>query len=265
MILANQPLNIVFKSLDEARQEGAMALFGEKYGDTVRTITIHEAGDRDRFSYELCGGTHVRSTGEIGPFIITREESSSAGVRRIEAMTGAGAQALIHERLHTADMVAARLRTQPDLLAQAVDALLRDLETAQHRIEQLERQAARSAVDDLLSSAVDIGGARVVAAVVRVADADLLAEMADLCRDRMASGVVVLGAEIDGKVRLAAKVTADLVKKGVHAGKLVGEVARMVGGGGGGRPDFATAGGREPERLAGALAAVEALVAAALK
>ncbi len=266
MILANQPVAIAFKSLNEARQEGAMALFGEKYGETVRTITIPQPQARQqRFSYELCGGTHVRSTAEIGPFVITKEESSSAGVRRIEAVTGRGAQALIAQRLQTLNAVAVRLGSEVENVASRVEALLDELKAAQERIEALERRSALNALDTLLAQAQEVDGARVVAAQVEAPDSDLLGQMADWCRDRLESGVVVLGSTIEGKVRLVAKVTPDLVKRGVHAGKLVGALAEVVGGGGGGRPDFATAGGKDPSRLPEAIAKASVLVAEALR
>lgn len=264
MVLANQPLEIVFKSLDEAKREGAMALFGEKYGNTVRTITIPEPEHDSRWSYELCGGTHVRSTAEIGEFIITREESSSAGVRRIEAVTGHAANALIRRRFDTLREVAALVGGEPEHAPGRVKALLEELDIAYDSIETMQRDTARDALEELLSASVAVDGAQLVAAQVDAPDGDLLAEMVDWCRDRLDSGVVVLGSEIDGKARIVAKVTPDLVERGVHAGKLVGELARQVGGGGGGRPDFATAGGKDTARLAEVLQGARTLIDEAL-
>nr|MBN1229758.1 alanine--tRNA ligase [Anaerolineae bacterium] len=260
MILANIPLEIVHKPLSEARKEGAMALFGEKYGDEVRTVTIGDPAKEARFSYELCGGTHVRSTGEIGYFLITHEESSGAGVRRIEAVTGWGAFDLITRRLNQMSLLSDRLNTQPENIVDAVDRLIESLNETTRRVETLARQSARQSLDHLLETATDLDGVKVVAAQVDAADADLLAEMADWCRDRLTSGIVVLGAPIDGKARLVAKVTSDLVEKGIHAGRIVNDVAQKVGGGGGGRPDFATAGGREPEKLVSALSGVTGII-----
>jgi len=265
MILANVPVTILFKELDTARREGAMALFGEKYGATVRTITIPQGtGEGERFSYELCGGTHVRSTAEIGPFLITAEESSGSGVRRIEAITGRGAQRVLQERSATLQMLAKRLRTEPDELISRLDSLLAELEQARQTIEHLRRQSAKGVLEGVLASAHDIDGIKVVAAVVQAPDVDLLAEMADWCRDRLQSGIVVLGSDIDGTARLVAKVTPDLVSRGIHAGKLVREAAKVVGGGGGGRPDFATAGGKHPAKLGEAIGSVDRLVSDAL-
>jgi alanyl-tRNA synthetase len=266
MILANQPVAVMFKALNKARQEGAMALFGEKYGETVRTITIPQPTEQSqRFSYELCGGTHVCMTAEIGPLVVTREESSSAGVRRIEAVTGRGAQALIAAHMKALGAAAAALGTEPDLVPDRVESLAAELKAAHARIEVLERESALGALDALLAHAQEVNGARVVAAQVDAPDGDLLGQMADWCRDRLDSGVVVLGSAIEGKARLVAKVTPDLVKRGVHAGKLIGALAEMVGGGGGGRPDFATAGGKDPSRLPEAISQAASLVAGALK
>ncbi|MBN1429698.1 MAG: alanine--tRNA ligase [Anaerolineae bacterium] len=264
MILANRPVEIVHKSLEDARREGAMALFGEKYGETVRTITVPEK-DTDRFSYELCGGTHVRVTAEIGPCLVVGEESSGAGVRRITAVTGRVAQQTILGRLSMLNIVAYRLGCEPENVEDRLANLLDDLKATRQHIEQLERQSAQSGVGDLMASAKEIGGAAVVVAEISVADSELLGQMADWCRDRMTSGVVVLGSSIDDKARLVAKVTPDLVKRGVHAGKLIGEIAKIVQGGGGGRPDFATAGGNDPSNLPAAMVKAEELVAQVLK
>jgi alanyl-tRNA synthetase len=266
MILANRPVQIAFKPLEEARREGAMALFGEKYGATVRTLTIPQpASDQDRFSYELCGGTHVRSTAEIGPFLITAQGSSGAGVRRVEAITGRGAQRALQSQIATLKALAQQLKTEPDDLLPKVTSLLEELNSAYRAIDKLQRQTAKNALETLLASAREVDGIKLVAGLVQATDADLLGEMADWCRDRLRSGVVVLGSDIGGMPRLVAKVTPDVVARGVHAGKLVGQIAKMVGGGGGGRPDFATAGGKDTGKLAEAVGAAEQLIADALK
>jgi alanyl-tRNA synthetase len=267
LILSNRPVRVAFKPLEQARREGAMALFGEKYGETVRTVTVGDPASGDeRWSYELCGGTHVTSTAEIGPFLITGESSSASGVRRVVAVTGHEAQRLIQERLDILDTVATRLGSEPETVEERVDDLLGDLKEATSKVEKMERQSSQSQLDNLVSQAKTIGGAKVVAAQVDAPDGDMLGQMADWCRDRIDSGVVVLGSEIDGKVRLVAKVTPDLTKRGVHAGDLLSTIARLVGGGGGGRrPDFATAGGKDPSGLPEALARAEDVIAGALK
>src|SRR5690606_39252424 len=188
MILANRPTEIVTKPLAEARGEGAMALFGEKYGEMVRTVTIAEPGNgSERWSYELCGGTHVRTTGEIGQFLITREESSSAGVRRIEAVTGRAAQAMVRERLAALETVSAKLGTEPESAPERVDSLLGELREAQRTVEKLARERAREGLEDVLASAKEVRGAQVIAAQVAAPDGDILAEMADWCRDQIDS------------------------------------------------------------------------------
>ncbi len=264
MILANRPVQVASKPLAEAKREGAMALFGEKYGDVVRTITIPENGDR-RFSYELCGGTHVPSTAVIGPFLIASHGNTGSGVRRIVAVTGQAAHAVIQRRLDLLNSVAGELGTEPEALESKVSDLLAELNEMRHRLELSERDTAKSGVEALLAQAHDIDGIKVIAAKVDVPDADVLAEVADWCRDRLGSGVVVVGGDIEGKAALVAKVSPDLVKRGLHAGKLVGALAKIVEGHGGGRAEFARAGGSDPTRLNKALAEADKLVAEALK
>lgn len=267
MVLANEPILIVEKSRDEAMREGAMALFGEKYGATVRTVTVCSPDTRceDRFSYELCGGTHIRSTAEIGPFIIVGEGSVSSGVRRIEAITGRAANQAIVEQRSLLTAVAAQLDAKPEGILPKVEHLVSELEQAHKSLDKLKRDSAKGSLESLVNNSQEVDGVRVVASQVAAGDPDLLGQMADWVRDRLQSGVVVLGSEIEGKVSLVAKVTPDIQARGLHAGKLVGEVAKLVGGGGGGRPDFATAGGKNPEQLPDALAQVPTLVAERLK
>jgi alanyl-tRNA synthetase len=267
VILVNEPIQIMEKSLDEAKRDGAMALFGEKYGAKVRTVTICEpmTGCADRYSYELCGGTHVQTTAEIGPFLVVREEPVGAGTRRIEAITGREAQGVLAEQRVTLNYAAALLNTQPESLLARIEALTDELTLAKRTIDQLQRASAREGLDSLLDRATQVDGVTVIAAEVSAPDPEILAEMADWCRDRLQSAVVVLGSNIEGTARLVAKITPDVQARGVHAGKLVGEVAKLVGGGGGGRPDFATAGGKKPSDLPEALARVNEMVAQTLK
>jgi len=261
-ILANYPVEFAFTSLDEAVDEGAMALFGEKYEAEVRTITIRANGDR--YSYELCGGNHVSQTAEIGPFVIANEEASSAGVRRITALTGHAAQALIQERLATLDHAATRLKSDPARLDADVQRLQDDYQQAQRELRDLRRRLAQSDVDAIMERAGDVKGVPVLATVVQDANHDTLGQMADRFKERHPSSVVVLGSSGENGVNLVAAVTDDLVKRGLHAGKLVGEVARMVGGNGGGRPTFAKGGGNDSAQLADSLAKVPELVEGAL-
>jgi alanyl-tRNA synthetase len=263
VILADLPVEVTFKPLEEATREGAMALFGEKYGATVRTISIDEV--ENRFSYELCGGTHVASTAEIGPFVIISEGASAAGVRRIVAVAGRAAQALIQHRLKTLDAAAVHLGADPDQIDRRVLHLVGELQAAQHTAEDLRQQLAQIELERLLDSAQDVKGVAVLAAVVDAPDRDILGQMTDWYRERIKSGVVVLGSVVEERVLLAAAITPDLVKRGLHAGELIRTVASMVdGGGGGGNPQFATGGGKDASRLEKALASVVDVVASAL-
>ena len=235
--------------LDEARAAGAVALFGEKYGERVRVV---KAGD---FSMELCGGTHVSRTGEIGLVRIVSESGIGSGLRRLEAVTGFG----VIEHLHTVerwlDEAAATLRASraevPSRVAETV-ARVRSLE---RELERAQSRAAQSAVDDIVASAVAAGvpGARIASGRISAQSIDSLRAAGDSVRDRIGSGVVILAAEIDGKANFVVMATRDLVGKGVHAGKIVREAAQVAGGGGGGRPDMAQAGARDVDRIEEAL------------
>ena len=260
-ILANFEVQVAFKARKEAIGEGAMALFGEKYGDVVRTIKI---GEPEAFSYELCGGTHVPQTADIGPFIITSEGSVGAGLRRIEAVTGRAAQEMILRRLAVLDKTAAYLGATADEADRKVLALMDDLQNAKREIERLGRDSAQRNFDRLLSQVKDVSGVPVLTANVNSASAEALREMTDWFRQKVPSGVAVLGAVRDGKPTLIVAVTDDLVKRGLDANKIVKTIAKVVGGGGGGKPTLAQAGGKDPSRLAEALAQVPDLVASAL-
>ncbi len=260
-ILANYGVSVAFKGREQAIGEGAMALFGEKYPEMVRTIKI---GEPEAFSYELCGGTHVPETADIGPFIITSEGSVGAGLRRIEAVTGRAAQEIIQRRLAVLDKTAAYLGATVDEVDRKVLALMDDLQNAQKEIKNLGRESAQRNFDKLLSQVKDVSGVPVLVAKVNGVSADTLREMTDWFRQRVPSGVVVLGAVNEGKPTLIVAVTDDLVKRGLDANKIVKSIARVVGGGGGGKPTLAQAGGKDPSRLAEALAQVPDLVASAL-
>ena len=241
-----------------------MALFGEKYGDRVRTINILR-DEADRFSYELCGGTHVDQTGVIGPFVITSEGSVAQGIRRIEALTGRGAEAYIRRHLHQLDEAAARLGTTPESVAPRIETLLDEIKAQQGEIARLRRQLARVQFEALLSDVETVGDASVLVAEVPPTAPETLREMTDWFRDRVSSGVVVLGMVADGgKPQLIAAVTKDLTKR-IHAGNIIRAIAQTIGGGGGGRPDMAQAGGKDPDRLSEALRQASELVREALE
>ena len=261
IIIRNYPVTAVEKSLAEAREEGAMALFGEKYGERVRTITV--ACDGDRYSYELCGGTHVKETAEIGPFVITTEGSVSAGVRRLEALTGRGALDYIWQHLSQLNQVAQQLGTTPDAVAERVESLQNELAAARKQIERLQREQAKSSFDTLVQRVEQIDGVSALIAQLPDASPDTLREMSDWFRNAVKSGVMVLGSVSDGKPQLIAAVTDDLTKQGLHAGNLIKQIAPIVGGGGGGRPTLAQAGGKDASKLGDALTAARELIVTA--
>ena len=241
---------------DDAIKSGAMALFGEKYGDEVRVLSF---GD---FSTELCGGTHVGRTGDIGLFKITGEGGIASGIRRIEAVTGEGALEAVRAAEATLKRVAGSLRATPAELEGKVTQLLEQQKKLEREISALRSKLATGGgVADLASQAVKINGVSVLAARIEGADAESLREAADQYKSKLGEAVIVLGAQVaDDKVSLVSSVSPATSKK-VSAGALIGEVAKLVGGRGGGRPDFAQAGGNDPSKLDEALQAVPKLVA----
>ncbi len=263
VILANFPVTIAYMDQREAIQKGAMALFGEKYGSTVRTVKI--GAPEKPYSFELCGGLHVRETGEINLFHFISEGSVSAGVRRIEAITGRAAHAFFAARLAILNRVVDRLNIPVEELESRVDQLLSENKALQKEVDRLKRGALIGRFDDLLQEIQEIDGVPLLAAVVDGADADALRELTDRFRGKNKSGVAVLGSVHDGRPILVAMVTDDWVVKGIHAGNIVREAAKIVGGGGGGRPNLAQAGGRDAGKLPEALAAVPDLVRAMIQ
>jgi alanyl-tRNA synthetase len=263
-IARNDPVRPITTTLDEAKQLGAMALFGEKYGEIVRMV---EVGDGE-YSRELCGGTHVRSTAEIGPFVIVAETSSAANVRRIEALTGPEAVALLRAHSRALNEVAQTLRTRPDdapQLVQAREKERRELEKALKSGGAAGGAAGAVDIDRLLGSVVEVDGAPVLATVAEVPDAKALLDVADRLKGKLPQAAIVLGAAVDGRVHLLASVAPELVARGVKAGAIVKAAAEVVGGGGGGRDTLAQAGGREPEKLGEALETARAAIASALQ
>jgi alanyl-tRNA synthetase len=252
-VQANVVVSPAEMDLQEALRSGAMALFGEKYGDRVRVIRI---GD---FSTELCGGTHLDATGQIGLFKVTDEGAVASGVRRIEAVTGEPALAHVGREEAALRESAGLLKIPPLELPRRLAALLEDQKRLEKQLAQLEGKLARSQAQDLAAAAKQVAGVAVLAARLDGLDADGLRSVVDTLRDRVPSGIIVLGGSVDGKVNLVAAVSKDLSKR-FPAGRLVQEIARMVGGGGGGRPDLAQAGGKDASKLDEALGAVAAWV-----
>ena len=247
---------------DDAIKAGAMALFGEKYGDEVRVLSM--GGDKAAaFSTELCGGTHVGRTGDIGFFKVLMEGGVAAGIRRVEAVTGEGALAHVQRIDHSLSDLASSLRTSPAELQSRVGQVLEQVRMLEKELGRLKSKMASSQGEDLFTRAVDVKGIKVLAASLDTGDAKALRETMDKLKDKLKSAVIVLGGAADGKATLIAGVTPDLVGK-VKAGELVNFVAQQVGGKGGGRADMAQAGGTEPAKLPQALAAVEAWVAVRL-
>jgi alanyl-tRNA synthetase len=234
---------------DDAIKAGAMALFGEKYGDEVRVLSM------GGFSTELCGGTHVRRTGDIGFFKIVSESGVASGIRRLEAVTANGALAWVHEQESKLNQAAQVLKTQPQELTQKLAQVLDNVKSLEKELSRLKSKLANSQGDDLADQAVTVGLARVLAAKLDGADTKTLRETMDKLKDKLKSAAIVLGAVEDGKVTLIAGVTSDLTAK-VKAGELVNFVAQQVGGKGGGRADMAQAGGTQPAKLTDALASV---------
>lgn len=247
-ILAALPVEVLETTLEEARAIGAIALFQEKYGERVRVVKMAD------FTAELCGGTHVSNTGEIGVFKIAAEGGIGAGIRRLEAVAGTAALDLLAAREDEWESLAALLKTSPEQVVQRVDGLLGELRQKEKEIARLRAELYRYQLGDLLKQVREVDGVKVLAAQVNEVDMAGLRDLADSLRERLGSGVVVLGTPAGEKVNFVATVSKDLLARGFHAGKLIREVAEVAGGGGGGRPDMAQAGGKQPEKLPDALA-----------
>ncbi len=259
VILQAIPVNIFETGIEEAKKLGFTALFGEKYGDVVRCV---QAGD---YSMELCGGTHVKNISEIGLFKVVSEGAVAAGVRRIEAVTGMGAYqyALQKEQL-VAELSRSLKSAEKDIVGR-VEQLAAQNKELEKEIAQLHAAASKNQVDGLLDNVKEVNGVKVLACEVEAADMNSLRDMSDMFRDKLQSGVVVLGAKSDSGVNLIVAATKDLTQRGIHAGKMIKEIAKVTGGGGGGRPDMAQAGGKDYSKLADALNLAEGLVADQLK
>jgi alanyl-tRNA synthetase len=251
-VLANAATDTHLMAIADAQKSGAMMLFGEKYGDEVRVVGIGS-------STELCGGTHVGRTGDIGLFKILGETGVAAGVRRVEAVTGGNALRYVQEQERRVQGVSALLKTQPDELAERVTGILDNVRALEKELARLKAKLASGQGDDLAAQAVEVKGIKVLAATMEGADMSALRDTLDKLKDKLQSAVVVLASVADGKVSLIAGVTSALTSK-VKAGELVNMVAQQVGGKGGGRPDMAQAGGTDAGQLPAALASVRAWV-----
>jgi alanyl-tRNA synthetase len=256
-ILASHPLAVKEKSLQEAMAEGAIALFGEKYGEKVRTITIDA---EQPISYELCGGTHVENTGEIGTFIILSEGSAAAGIRRIEAVTGRGAYEVIRSRNRILHRAARLTNSSIEEVVAKINGLQDEVEGLRQQVSRVRQEWVKTEFEQKLENIPLVAGVPVLSVLLKGADIDSLRLMTDIFRQKHPSGVVAIGSVINDKPMLIVAVTEDLVKRGLNAGEFVRQAAVLVGGSGGGRPVLAQAGGRDAEKLPEALASIAELV-----
>ncbi|RNA68768.1 alanine--tRNA ligase [Alteribacter keqinensis] len=247
-------VHTMYKSLAEAKEMGAMALFGEKYGDEVRVVKV---GD---YSLELCGGCHVNNTAEIGLFKIVSEAGIGAGVRRIEAVTGKNAYIHMNGQVNVLTEAAVSLKSNLQDVPKRIEQLQKQLKEKQKENESLSAKLGNMEASSVLDDIQTVDGVKVLSVKVNASDMNGLRQMADSLKDKLGSGILVLGTNQGEKVSIVASVSQDLIKEGYHAGNIVKEVAARCGGGGGGRPDMAQAGGKDPSKLEGALQAVPELV-----
>lgn len=253
-ILANLDVDIILTDMEQAKKLGAVALFGEKYGDVVRVVSM---GD---YSTELCGGTHVKATGAIGSFKILSESSIAAGVRRIEAITGEEVLRYIAGQEEKVEKAATLLKTTPDNLLERIEALQAREKELEKELKELKGRLARTALDELLEKVEEVDGIKLLRTVVDGLDNEGLLNLMDQLKEKIDSGIIVLASKSDDKAVFVARVSKDLVDKGYHAGKIIGQVAKIAGGGGGGRPDLAQAGGRDVTKIQEALDQVTEII-----
>ncbi|CAI8040351.1 Alanine--tRNA ligase [Geodia barretti] len=262
-VRANLLVSAQETSYADAVRQGALAFFGDRYGDVVRVVKMAE-DSADPFSFEVCGGTHVSATGQVGTLLVLGESSIGGGMRRVEALTGRAAETLFVEQSATLDALSTRLQTPVADLEARLDSYMQETDDLRRRLAALERSLLRSEAEALLRRVADVDGVRVVSGRTSAHNADGMREMGDFLRDKLSSCVVTLGALSEGSPILVTMVTPDLVERGLNAGNIARDAAKLMGGGGGGRPEMAQAGGRQPEKLDDALAAVPGLVRAAL-
>ncbi len=254
-VFASYAISAEEMPIDAAREKGAMALFGEKYGDVVRVV------DMGGYSIELCGGAHLKNTAQIGSFKILSENGVAAGVRRIEALTGEGALKYYQAQEDEVRTLCKLVKAAPEQLLNRVEQLLAEQKEMAKELEKLKAKMAGGAAEGILSGKVEINGMAVLAAEVKDMDGNAMRILGDQLKDKLGSGVVVLAGAKDGKVSLLAMATEDLVKKGVHAGNIIKAAAAVCGGGGGGRPNMAQAGGKDASKIGDALEKAKEIIA----
>ena len=251
-ILQNYDVRDANTSLEHARRDGAMALFGEKYGETVRTVSI--ADGEERYSYELCGGVHVKRTAEIGNFVFISEGSVSAGIRRVEALTGRAANAYMEAQQATLNGIARQLGAAPEQATNRISAIQAELGAARRELEDLQRKLARLNFNQMIEGDLEsLNGVHALLAELDNTPVETMRQMTDWFRSRVNKGVMVLASDINGRPQIVVAVSDSLVKDGVRAGDLIKPIARIVGGGGGGRPQMAQAGGKDTSKIPEAL------------
>ncbi|MBQ1547960.1 MAG: alanine--tRNA ligase [Lachnospiraceae bacterium] len=257
-IAASVPVVTDVMSFDEAKKTGAMALFGEKYGDEVRVVKM---GD---YSTELCGGTHVKNTGEVMAFKIVSEGGISSGVRRIEALTGQGVFEYYDALEDTLNKASEVLKATPKTLVEKCEHLMKEVKALSSELESLKKKAANESVGDVTENVEEVNGVKFVATSIPGMDMNALRELSDSIKEKIGEGVIVLASENDGKVNLVVSASDEAQKKGAHAGNLIKEIASLVGGGGGGRPNMAQAGGKNPAGINDALSKAKEVLSAQL-
>ena len=245
----------------DAVRDGALAFFGDRYGDVVRVVRMGDHSDHDEpFSFEVCGGTHVHATGEVGTLVVLGESSIGGGMRRFEAMTGRAAEELFVQQSATLEAISRKLQAPVAELEARLDAYMADTDVLRRRLADAERAGLRSEAESLIGRTRDIDGVKLVAGVTSAHNVEAMREMGDFLKEKLENVVIALGAVIDGSPIIVTMITPDLVSRGLHAGNIARDAAKLMGGGGGGRPETAQAGGRQPERLGAALDSVGNLV-----
>ena len=244
----------------DAVRDGALAFFGDRYGDVVRVVRMAGHEEPEPFSFEVCGGTHVHATGQVGTLVVLGESSIGGGMRRIEAMTGRAAEELFVQQAATLQAISQKLQAPIHELEARLDAYMADTDTLRRRLADAERSGLRSEAETLLGHVRDVDGVNLVASTTSAHNVEAMREMGDYLKQKLDSVFVALGAVIDGSPVIVTMITPDLVDRGLHAGNIARDAAKIMGGGGGGRPDAAQAGGRQPDRLGAALDAVSNLI-----
>ncbi len=259
-IRANLGVSAQETTYTDAVRDGALAFFGDRYGDVVRVVRMASHDDAEPFSFEVCGGTHVHATGEVGTLVVLGEASIGGGMRRIEAMTGRAAEELFVQQSATLQAISQRLQAPVPELETRLDAYMADTDVLRRRLADAERTGLRSEAETLLSRVQDVDGVKLIASATSAHNVEAMREMGDFLKDKLQSVVVALGAVVNDAPVIVTMVTPDLVSRGLHAGNIAREAAQVMGGGGGGRPEMAQAGGRQADRLGAALDGVARLV-----